>query len=99
MYAELNGRQAPRDPWSFRQTGVYHKYTASNNCNRIILLHPNDEAVAQDKLRGYAQSPHRAVLAKHPLNVHLVVLSSYLGSWQDQIESLASELELIVRMR
>ncbi|KAF2676498.1 hypothetical protein K458DRAFT_468506 [Lentithecium fluviatile CBS 122367] len=96
MYVQLNGKCAPRDPWSFRQTGVYHRYSARDHCNRVALLHPSDEALSQSRLDDYAQSSCRIALATHPLNVHLVVLSSYLISWQDHIESLASELEQII---
>jgi hypothetical protein len=97
MYVELNGRRS-RDPWSFRQTGGYHKFSATSNCNRVILLHPNDEALAQYKLENHAKSSHKSALAQHPLNIHLIVISSYLINWQDYIEYLASEVEQIVRI-
>jgi hypothetical protein len=96
MYVESNGKSSPHDPWSFRQTGAHHKHSVKDNSHRMILLHPNDRAIAQSRLKGHAQSCRRAALANHPLNVHLMVLSSYLINWQDYIESLAKELETIV---
>jgi hypothetical protein len=96
MYVELNGKRAPRDPWSFRQTGVYHKFSATNNNSQIILLHPNNEAVAQSRLEALAHTPHKAELTQHPLNIHLVIISTYLSHYQEHIESLADELEQIV---
>jgi len=98
MYVELNGRPPPRDPWSFRQTGGYHKFSAKSDCNRVILLHPKEKAVAQRRLEDHARSSNKAALAQHPLNIHLMVISSYLINWQDYIENLATELEQIVRM-
>jgi hypothetical protein len=98
MYVESNGKSSPYDPWSFRQTGAHHKYSVKDNSHRVILLHPNDRAIAQSRLKGHAQSCRKAALASHPLNVHLMVLSSYLINWQDYIESLAKELESIVRV-
>lgn len=96
MYVELNGKRAPRDPWSFRQTGVYHKFSAANNSSQIILLHLNNEAVAQSKLEAFAHSACKIELTQHPLNVHMVIISAYLMNYQEHIESLADELEQIV---
>lgn len=98
MYVERNGRSAPRDPWSYRQTGNYHKFNATKSCSQIVLLHPNNEAIAQTRLEGHAESPWTADLANHPLNVHLVIISSYLVNWQEYVESIATELEQIVRL-
>jgi hypothetical protein len=95
MYVERNGKQLPRDPWSFRQTGVVHKYSAMKGTSQVILLHPNSEALAQIKLKDHAESHHSA-MAEHPLNMHLIIISLYLTNWQDHLEFLASELEHIV---
>ena len=62
----------------------------------IILLHNNDEATAQETLEKHASSSNRYNLAAHPLNVHLVILSSYMVHWQSHIESLAQSLQDIV---
>jgi hypothetical protein len=96
MYVERNGRHPPRDIWSFRQTGVVHKFSAGSFVSQVILLHPNDEAVAQTKLEALASSSHKVEVSQHPLNIHLVIIWSYLANWQDHIESLASDLEQIV---
>lgn len=96
MYIERNGKELPRNPWSYRQTGVYHKFSIINGSSQIIVINPNDEAVAQSRLEKYTESSHRDELAKHPLNVHLVVLSSYLVNWGEYIEDLARDLEQIV---
>jgi hypothetical protein len=95
MYIEPNGKTPPRDPWSFRQTGVYHKSSAANSVNQVVILHPNSEAVVQTNLEACEHATN-LVLAKHPLNVHLMIVSTYLVHWQDYIESLASELEQLV---
>lgn len=97
MYVELNGKQPPHEPWSFRQTGVYHKYKASSKDNRAIILHPNDAAQAQARLKSFVHPTQPSKLAEHPLNIHLVIISTYLVHWHKYIENLASELEQIVR--
>jgi hypothetical protein len=96
MYVEPSGRVYPRDPWSFRQTGVQHKYNNKTNQSTIILLHPNDESVAQGKLEAFTEPTDRQVLAAHPLSVHLVIIDSYMAHWQGHMESLAQSLHDIV---
>lgn len=97
MYIEPNRRRPPKDPWSFRQTGVYHKSSKANNVNKVLLIHPTDESAAETKIEGLVSSSHKAALTRHPLHIHLLILSSYLFHWQDYIESKADELEQIVR--
>lgn len=96
MYVEHNGKEGAGDHWSFRQTGNFHRFCARNNRNWVILLHPKDNAIAQKRLEAFTEFSLEADLAQHPLNTHLVVISSYLSNWQDHIESLAGELEQIV---
>ncbi|KAF1967974.1 hypothetical protein BU23DRAFT_572792 [Bimuria novae-zelandiae CBS 107.79] len=83
MFVELNGKELPRDPWSYRQTGIHHKASAINDSSEVVILHLNDNSVAQSRLEKYADSSRRVDLAKHPLKVHLY------------IEDLASDLEQI----
>jgi hypothetical protein len=92
MYVERSGRPTGRDPWSFRQTGVFHRFTGAQNGNFFILLHPKSKPMAQKRLELWASSPQRHSLAQHPMNVHLIVLSSYMTYWPEQIESLAGAL-------
>lgn len=96
MYVEPSGRPSPRDPWSFRQTGVEHLYDSSNDRNLIVLLHPNDRAAAQGRLEELADSQHRFNLIAHPLHAHLVIMSSYLKHWQEYLECLAKSVLDIV---
>jgi len=96
MYVERNGKRPPRDIWSFRQTGVTHKFSSERCSSQVVVIHPNDEAVAQSKLEALAESSNTAQLTQHPLTVHLVILLSYMAHWQDYLESLASDLEQIV---
>lgn len=96
MYVEPNGRRLPRDPWSIRRTGVYHKSSAAYSINQVVLLHSNSETIAQARLEGLAESPRKSALTSHPLNIHLLIILSYLVHWPDNIESLAGELEQIV---
>ncbi|KAF2182449.1 hypothetical protein K469DRAFT_636798 [Zopfia rhizophila CBS 207.26] len=95
MYVEPSGRELPRDQWSFRQTGVYHRYCRDGDTSQVVLLHPRNRSLAQGRLEGYAQSMDRHTLDGHPMNLHLVIISSYIIHWQDHNETLAKELESI----
>lgn len=93
LYIEPNGRPSPKDPWSLRQTGVYQKYSRSGNCTFGMLLHPNSNSVAQTRLETAAETRNENHgLREHPLNMHLIILSSYFNHWQAYIESLAAEV-------
>lgn len=97
LYIEPNGRPSPKDPWSLRQTGVYQKYSRSGNCTFGTLLHPNSNSVAQTRLETAAETRNENHgLREHPLNMHLIILSSYFNHWQAYIESLAAEVGKIV---
>ena len=96
MYVEPSGRRVPRDPWSIRQTGVDHKYESNTNRSAILLLHAKENAMAQEMLETHADSQNRIELASHPLNTHLVIISSNMVHWQPHIEFLAEGLADIV---
>ena len=97
MYVEPSGRLSPRDPWSYRQTGVEHKYFSQSNRNSIILLNPKAESRAENRFEQHACSVERHALAMHPMHTHLVIVSVYMTYWQEYLESLAASLQDIVR--
>ena len=97
MYIEPSGRVAGRDPWSYRQTGVYHRYDRANDNNTFLMLHPKRESNIQKLVESYIQLPvENQSLVGHPLNMHLIVLYSSSRHWQGYIESLAESLADIV---
>lgn len=97
LYIQPNGRLPPKDPWSLRQVGVYHRYSTADCRSFSILLHPESTAVAQTRLETIVeQSSNRQLLQEHPLNVHLIILSSYTNFWQAYIEQLARKVGHIV---
>ncbi|GAB7347543.1 hypothetical protein MBLNU459_g4435t2 [Dothideomycetes sp. NU459] len=87
-YIEANGRRAPRDPFSMRHTGVCHQYDPRSKSNVAIILHPMPESRAEKRLKALSgpSSP-----GDHPLNIHFLILSSYLSNWQAYIETLAEQ--------
>lgn len=90
MYVEKNGRKPPKDPWSMRQTGVFHQYSSSNNTSLFIFLHPMKNSVAQRRLEALFEKGDRAgALSQEAMDIHVLLFSSYLNNWQVYIEELA----------
>ncbi|KAF2837145.1 hypothetical protein M501DRAFT_995677 [Patellaria atrata CBS 101060] len=96
MYVEPNGRRLGRDPWSYRQTGLYHRYQAKGSTNIFVLLHPKSDSVVQQRIESCSRSPEeKQSLAEHPMYLHLIILKSYTAHWQSYIEDLADGLAKI----
>jgi len=97
MYVEPSGRPNGRDPWSFRQTGVYQRYDGQGTGTVSVLLHPKLNSAAQKKIESSTQNefdPH--ALARSPLSIHLFILKSYIPYWTDFLESSAASLSQMV---
>ena len=97
MYVEKNGRKPPKDPWSMRQTGVFHRYSSSNNTSLFIFLHPMKNSVAQRRLEALFEKEDRAgALSQDAMDIHVLLFSSYLNNWQVYIEELARIFKSLV---
>jgi hypothetical protein len=97
MYVEKNGRKPPKDPWSMRQTGVFHRYSSSNNTSLFIFLHPMKNSVAQRRLEALFEKEGRAgALSQEAMDIHVLLFSSYLNNWQVYIEELARIFKSLV---
>ncbi|OCL04849.1 hypothetical protein AOQ84DRAFT_109095 [Glonium stellatum] len=73
-----------RDPWSIRQTGVYHRYDLKSQQSTWILLHPSKEPPAHTRLIACLKSVSIcAELHRHPLQLHNFLISTYLRNWRD----------------
>ncbi|KAF1349799.1 hypothetical protein BDV97DRAFT_175555 [Delphinella strobiligena] len=91
VYMEPNGRRAPKDPFSQRQTGVFHRYKPGDKSNFVILLHPMENSRAQQRLESLSERERGNRASQSPLDIHMLVLSSYLNNWRAYIESLADQ--------
>jgi hypothetical protein len=87
-YVEKNNRRQG-NPWSIRQTGVYHSYSASSDSNLFILLHPNEESRLQKRVEATLTTPSAMIpLHQSPLKLHLLVLSTYFSNWRWYLQDL-----------
>ena len=97
LYIEKNGRRAPRDPWSVRQTGVFHEIQSNHRDNCYILIHPMVNSTVQSRLNGLLTHPNTSQLFnQNPLMIHVLIFSSYLENWQPYMESISQTYKSLV---
>jgi hypothetical protein len=85
------------DPFSLRQTGVYHKFSRDVDESVWIILHPS--ADIQRRLRLALQNIPTECRKSNPMLLHLVFISSTASGWDQYIEHLRLELESFVIMQ
>ncbi|PQE04902.1 cmgc cdk kinase protein [Rutstroemia sp. NJR-2017a BBW] len=97
---ELNGR-GNSDPWSIRQTGVYHGIKTSTSAtsqklrqmdlqSKFLIIAPSKNAESK-----MAQHLEQAALSKSsisPWNIHRIIISDSLAGWQDYMASIETRL-------
>jgi hypothetical protein len=98
-YVERNKRKCG-DPWSLRQTGVHHKYTAKDDLspeNMWILFHPVPKSAAYKRLQETTAADLRGRDTQtDPLRLHLLVFSSYVDNWRPYFHDMTRQfLELV----
>ena len=90
-YVEPNGRTIG-DPVSRRQTGMFHHYDSRKQENFAILLNPMENSRAESRLKDMRVEDN----SRSPLDLHRLILSSYIPNWRPYIESLAEQLSSLV---
>ena len=97
LYIEKNGRRAPRDRWSVRQTGIFHNVRLNQQDNCYILIHPMINSAVENRLDGLLTQPNAAQLFdQNPLMIHVLILSSYLENWQPYMETISQTYKSLV---
>lgn len=94
-YMEENGRKKG-DPWSLRQTAVYHQIDLKNGRSCWILLQAsNDIRVRLDRgLYGKVQGSNN--VGVDPVLLHVGFVSAMACNWSKYIEHLHMELADLV---
>ena len=92
-YAELNNRPV-QDPWSIRQTAVYHKYKANDKSSSWVIIAASKRT--ETSLDRYIKSCED-IAQSNPFEVHLIVLDTALANWRPYIISLTERITQQVR--
>ncbi|KAL2839735.1 hypothetical protein BJY01DRAFT_250335 [Aspergillus pseudoustus] len=92
QYVEKHGRQI-KDPWSLRQTGVYHQRCPREGKSRWVLLNPS--TALRSEITEIGIHPGGRPLeadTMHLWALHAHILHKLGSNWTEYVEYLASEL-------
>ena len=92
-YAELNHRSV-QDPWSIRQTVIYHKYKANDKSSCWVMIAASKRT--EVSLDRYIKSCED-IAQLNPFEIHLIVLDTALANWRPYIVGLTEKLTQQVR--
>lgn len=78
-YVEQNQRGG-QDPWSFRHTGVFHRY---DEVDTIVLLHPIRAPPVETVIAAMETDPvARAEFCSNPFLLHTWLFRQYFDNWR-----------------
>ncbi|KAI0411370.1 hypothetical protein F5X98DRAFT_383864 [Xylaria grammica] len=91
-FFENNG-STEGDPWSPRQTAVYHQYYASGNQSSWILINPS--ARLEESLQAEPEGVSRLTLSgkSSAARFHVLFINSALRNWPDYIAAQRTKVE------
>jgi hypothetical protein len=94
-FFENNGK-TEGDPWSPRQTAVYHRYNASGNQSSWILIKPSPHL--EESLQAELESVPCLALSGKSRAARLHVMFTYfaLRNWPDYIAAQRTKVEKLV---
>lgn len=92
-YAELNNRRV-QNPWSLRQTVVYHKYKANDESSSWVMIAASKRT--ETSLDRYIESCED-IAQLNPFEIHLIVLDTALANWRPYIVDLTERITQQVR--
>ena len=96
-FFQRNGRTTG-DPWSLRQVGVYQKHNGPRRCSVWIFISVGD---TPQKALETAKKPGVFDFGQSPINssmFHGILLKTTAHEWQDYLQSLNAQLDLLVRI-
>ena len=89
-YVELNHRD-PVNPWSIRQTAVYHQYCRAQDMNTSTWLFVAPSERARQSVEEYTIGLSD-LTTLNPFEIHLVILESSLANWRSYIIYLTEHI-------
>lgn len=92
-YAELNNRSV-EDPWSIRQTAIYHKFKANDRSSSWVMIAASKRT--ETSLDRYIKSC-KDIAQLDPFEIHLIVLDTALANWRPYIVGLTEKVTQQVR--
>jgi hypothetical protein len=90
-YVELNGYGGQKDPWSVRQTAIYHKYDRGVQTWLFISASKQTEALV-DKYVNQIAAGDTKIPSRNPFELHLSLIEASLVNWRWYIKSLVKRI-------
>lgn len=87
-YAELNNR-SNQDPWSIRQTAIYHKYKTSDKSSSWVMIAASKRA--ETSLDRYIKSC-KDMAQLNPFEIHLIIIDTAMANWRPYIVGLTERI-------
>lgn len=92
-YCEENHRDE-KQPWSTRQTGIYHHHSPSDDFDLFILLnpYPKDTCVLEQEICNLSTSPRSVQsLVASPYRMHTLLFALYSDNWRWHFRYISHE--------
>lgn len=92
-YVEENKRSSSQ-PWSTRQTGIFHHHSATEDFDFFIFLNPYplEDCLVEKQILNLTKSlPAVAALLEDPFRLHLLPFASYLDNWRWYFQYLGQD--------
>ena len=89
-HVEKNGRNRG-NPWSLRETGIYHQINIATGSSRWIFIQPSGPT-----REDIIQNLELGELRQSPFDLHAEVLLSMARNWPEYIEYLSQKLDEMV---
>jgi hypothetical protein len=89
------------DPWSIRQTGIYHYHSAIDHFDFYLVLNPyvlEKCFLEQQFLYLIKSKAARESLLENPYRLHLLPFASYVDNWRWYFRHLGKEFSKMVEI-
>jgi hypothetical protein len=88
-----HGRSFPKDPFSVRETGVYHGYDAATQQTQWVIIQPSQEL--QERTREYFAHP-RESQAESQIRIHGIIFQTAMQAWREYLVYLEATFTKMV---
>lgn len=89
-YVELNHRN-PNNPWSTRQTAVYHQFSCGQETNSSTWVLVATSKRTKHSVGRYVRGSSD-LTALNPFEIHLIILDTSLANWRPCIVYLTEQI-------
>lgn len=97
-YAQYNGRE-DLDPWSIRQSALYHQYHRDTGRSIYVLISPCARSPAETEyIRLLREAERQGSVSSLHLGLHQVLLNDHIAGWRDYMNFYDKRIESLVRL-